>query len=136
MRGLRVPGVIVVLVLVLSGCGAEPAGDPPGPRLAPAAEPAEAPEPARAPVGQVVALGPVAEGVVADPVTGLVAAGLRDPFRLVLVDGASGQVRREVPLPGHLRHLQLAAPGGPVLVPAESADAVLRVGLPLSLIHI
>ena len=130
MRGLRVSGVVVVLVLVLSGCGAEPAGDPPGPRLAPAAEPAEAPEPARAPVGQVVALGPVAEGVVADPVTGLVAAGLRDPFRLALVDGGSGQVRREVPLPGHLRHLQLAAPGGPVLVPAESADAVLRVGLP------
>ncbi|MDQ3602140.1 MAG: hypothetical protein M3408_13030, partial [Actinomycetota bacterium] len=82
LRGLRVPGVVAVLALVLAGCGTGPAGDTAGPRLSPAAEPADAPEPARAPVGQVVALGPVAEGVVADPVTGLVAAGLRDPFRL------------------------------------------------------
>ncbi|MGH3994164.1 MAG: YncE family protein, partial [Pseudonocardiaceae bacterium] len=98
--------------------------------LPPAAEPADAPEPTRAPAGRVVPIGPVAEGVVADPVTGLVAVGLREPFRLALVDGRSGEIRREVPLPGHLRHLQLATPGGPVLVPAESADAVLRVSLP------
>ena len=37
---------------------------------------------------------------------------------------------REVPLPGHARHLQLAAPGGPVLVPAEDADTLVEVALP------
>jgi hypothetical protein len=33
-------------------------------------------------------------------------------------------------MPGFVRHLQLAAPGGPVLVPVESADALIRVELP------
>jgi hypothetical protein len=120
----------VVLVLALSGCGVDASSPPAGTGLPPPAEPAEAPALTRPPAGQVVPVGPIAEGVVADPVTGIVAVGLRDPFRLALVDGSSGEVRREVPLPGHLRHLQRAAPGGPVLVPAESADAVLQVGLP------
>ena len=56
--------------------------------------------------------------------------GLRDPFRLALVDGASGEVRREVPMPGSLRHLQRQAPGGPVLVAAESSNELLQVALP------
>ena len=109
--------------MLLVGCGS-------GPPSTPAAEPADAPEPGRPPTGQVVQVGPVAEGVVADPRTHLVAVGLRDPARLVLVDGRSGQLRGEVWVPGHVRHLQLQAPGGPVLVPAESADALLRVALP------
>ncbi len=114
-----------LLALLLAGCGSgsEPASTP-------AAEPADAPEAGRAPAGQVVQVGPVAEGVVADPQTHLVAVGLRDPARLALVDGRSGQVRREVRVPGRLRHLQLQASGGPVLVPAESADTLLRVALP------
>jgi len=78
----------------------------------------------------VVQVGPVAEGLVADPQTHLVTVGLRDPARLALVDGQSGQLLREVRVAGHLRHLGLQAPGGPVLVPAESADALLRVTLP------
>ncbi|MGH4018392.1 MAG: YncE family protein [Pseudonocardiaceae bacterium] len=124
---------LAALALLLSGCGAEPsdpAAPAPSPRLPPPAEPAEAPVPARPPTGQVVPVGPIAEGVVADPQTGLVAVGLRDPFRLALVDGRTGRLRRDVPLPGHLRHLQLQEPGGPVLVPAESANAFLRVALP------
>lgn len=113
--------------LLIPACAAAPplAGEPP-----PAAEPAEAPEDARPPAGRVVPLGPMAEGVVADPVTGLVAVGLREPNRLALVDGETGEIRREVPLPGHVRHLQLAAPGGPVLVPAENSDTLLQVSLP------
>lgn len=121
------------LALLAAGCGAErsdPAARQPDPRLPPAAETAPSPEQTGTPAGRVVPIGPIAEGVVADPQTGLVAVGLRDPFRLALVDGASGEIRREVPLPGHLRHLQLQAPGGPVLVPAESANALLRVALP------
>ncbi|MQA12934.1 MAG: YncE family protein [Pseudonocardiaceae bacterium] len=129
-RALAVGGT---LALLASGCGVErsdPAARDPGSRLPPPAETANSPEQTRTPSGDVVAIGPIAEGVVADPRTGLVAVGLRDPFRLALVDGASGEVRREVPLSGHLRHLQLEAPGGPVLVPAESANALLRVALP------
>lgn len=132
-RSCVLAATLGALVLTLSGCGTEPTtpqAPPPQRTLPPPAEPSEAPEPTGPPIGQVIQVGPLAEGVVADPQTHLVAVGLRDPFRLALVDGMSGQVRREVPIPGHLRHLQLQAPGGPVLVPAESADALVRVGLP------
>jgi hypothetical protein len=48
----------------------------------------------------------------------------------VLADTRTGRITRRVLLPGHLRHLQLAAPGGPVLVPDENSGAVLTVALP------
>lgn len=122
---------MAALTLAAAVCaGCSDAADPPQRQLPPPAEPSTAPEPTREPVGEVVAVGPVAEGVVADPRTHLVAVGLREPFRLALVDGRTGEVRRTVALPGRLRHLQLEAPGGPVLVPAESADELLRVSLP------
>src|SRR5215210_2863890 len=41
-----------------------------------------------------------------------------------------GEVVRNVELPESSRHLSLAGPGGPVLVPAESADTLVQVGLP------
>lgn len=68
--------------------------------------------------------------MVADPVTGLVAIALRQPNRLVLVNGRSGTVTRTVAVPGAARHLQLAAPGGPVLVAGEDTDVVAQVTLP------
>ncbi len=95
-----------------------------------AAEPASAPAPARAPAGRVVRVGREPEGVAFDGETGLVAVGLREPAQLALVEGASGRVRERVELPGAPRHLELAAPGGPVLVPAEDADALVEVDLP------
>jgi DNA-binding beta-propeller fold protein YncE len=70
------------------------------------------------------------EGIVADAQTHIVAVGVRDPFALSLVDGTTGTVLRKVPLPGGLRHLQLAAPGGPVLVPDEGSNRLIRVALP------
>jgi len=109
----------VTLLLVLDGCG--------GPR---AAEPADSPAPTLVPAGRVIAVGDQAEGVVADPVTHVVAVGVRNPDGLTLVDGRTARVLRRVELPGHLRHLQLAAPGGPVLVPDESSGSVLSVTLP------
>jgi len=115
----RVLPFAVVLLGALSGCGG------PG-----AAEPADAPSVVVMPAGRVVAVGDQAEGVVADPVTHVVAVGVRNPDGLALVDAATGVVRRRVALPGHLRHLQLAAPGGPVLVPDESSGSVLTVSLP------
>jgi DNA-binding beta-propeller fold protein YncE len=70
------------------------------------------------------------EGLAFDPVTGLLAVGLTNPDRLALVDGDSGRVVRRIRLPESPRHLSLAAPGGPVLVPAERANALIEVFLP------
>jgi DNA-binding beta-propeller fold protein YncE len=120
-----VPRAAAVLLLALAGCGSAAPDE-----LPPAAEPATSPPPAAAPDGRLVPVGFKPEGVVADPRTGLVAVGLRGPDELVLVDGLSGAVERRVPLPAAPRHLALARPGGPVLVPAEDADALLRVRLP------
>ena len=75
-------------------------------------------------------MGAAAEGVVVDPQTHIVAVGVRNPFALTLLDATTGAVLRTVGLPGGLRHLQLAAPGGPVLVPDEGANRLLRVALP------
>ncbi|HJT02839.1 MAG TPA: YncE family protein [Pseudonocardiaceae bacterium] len=77
-----------------------------------------------------MAVGSNPEGVVVDPQTHIVAVGVHDPFALALVDATTGAVLRKVPLPGGLRHLQLAAPGGPVLVPDEGANRLIRVTLP------
>jgi len=122
--GLYLVAALALLVAVLAACGGS------SDRLAPAAEPARSPPLAREPAGRVVPLGHKPEGLAFDPVTGLLAAGLTNPDRLALVDGGSGRVVRRVPLPESARHLRLAAPGGPMLVPAERADAIVEVTLP------
>ena len=76
----------------------------------------------------MVEVGTAPEGVVFDPETGLVAAGLRDPD--ALADGKSGTVVRRVTLAEAPRHLGRVGPGGAVLVPAERANKLIRVGLP------
>jgi DNA-binding beta-propeller fold protein YncE len=102
----------------------------------PPKKPLSAPEPAvsppllEKPQGEVIGLPSAPEGVVADPETGLVAVGLRNPDELALVDGGSGEVVRKVKLAGSPRHLGLAGSGGPVLVPAEPSDSLIQVGLP------
>jgi DNA-binding beta-propeller fold protein YncE len=106
-----------------------PAYTPPK-NLLPPPEPAKAPPLEEEPAGRVIELPPEPEGLVADPETGLVAVGLRDPDRLMLVDGESGEVVRQVELPGSARHLNIAAPGGPVLVPGEPSDSLAQVSLP------
>jgi DNA-binding beta-propeller fold protein YncE len=118
--------VVASLAVALAGCGG---GGHPTKQLG-AAEPAHAPPLSAKPAGKVIKVGPRAEGVTADPVTGLIAVGVRQPDQLVLVDGRTATVRKRVALPGHLRHLQLAAPGGPVLVPDEDSGLLLTVALP------
>ena len=113
--------VLLALVLVGSGCARPGEG---------AAEPAEAESTATKPAGEVVRVGNAPEGVAFDPETGLVAVSLRNPNTLVLVDGRTGRTVRTASLPSSARHLQLAAPGGPVLVPAERADELLKIELP------
>ena len=96
---------------------------PPVDDLPPAAEPQSAP-PQTTPIpGRIVPVGKAPEGVVVDAATRMVAVAKRDPNELVLLNADTGDIAKRVPLPGFVRHLQLASPGGPVLVPVESANA-------------
>lgn len=109
---------------LLAGCGGSQDG------LAPAAEPAKSPAPERRPAGRVLPIGNKPEGLVADGRTRLLAVGLTNPDLLALVDIDSGEVVRRIPLPESPRHLRLARPGGPVLVPAERTNQLVEVFLP------
>jgi hypothetical protein len=103
---------------------------PPADALPPPAEPGQAPVPNGTPPGRIVPVGAAPEGVVVDAATRTVAIAKRNPNELVLMNADTGDVTKRVPLPGAVRHLQLAKPGGPVLVPVESANALVRVDLP------
>lgn len=148
--------LVLALVLIVSGCappaqesaptrtenapttttGLLPTGvptegtRPPVDDLPRPAEPQRAPAPAAGLPGRQVPVGTAPEGVVVDAMTRTVAVAKRDPNELVLLDADTGAVTTRVPLPGFVRHLQLARPGGPVLVPVESANALVRVDLP------
>jgi DNA-binding beta-propeller fold protein YncE len=61
---------------------------------------------------------------------GILAVGMRGPDGVALVDTATGRVRSLVRLTGAPRHLQLAGPAGPVLVPAEQTGQLIQVALP------
>jgi DNA-binding beta-propeller fold protein YncE len=122
--GLYLVAALALLAGVLAACGGS------SERLAPAAEPARSPPLDREPAGTVVPLGHKPEGLAFDPVTGLLAAGLTNPDRLALVDGQTGRTVRLIRLPESPRHLKLGARGGPVLVPAERANALVEVSLP------
>jgi hypothetical protein len=115
---------LVLALLALAGCGGSGSG------LVPAAEPARSPPLAVPPAGRVVPIGNKPEGLALDARTGLLAVALTEPDQLALVDARTGRVRRRVALPAAARHLGLAGPGGPVLVPAEDADALVQVSLP------
>jgi sugar lactone lactonase YvrE len=93
-------------------------------------EPARAPALTRAPAGTVRPLPGAPEGLAVDDADGILAVGLRRPDGLALVSVLTGSVRRVVRLPGAPRHLQLAGPRGPVLVPAEQAGRLFQVALP------
>lgn len=95
-----------------------------------AAEPAVAPTGTAPAAGRVVPIGSSPEGIVFDATTNLLAVAVRDPDRLLLVDPTTLKSQRSVPLPGAVRHLQLKALGGPVLVPCQDADRLLEVALP------
>jgi len=116
---------IAGLVIALSACSS----DSPLPRTD-VPEPAGAPVPAEAPAGRVVPLAGQPEGLVVDGPTRTIAAGVRNPDGLALVDVDTGVERARRPLAGSPRHLQLARPGGPVLVPAEGTDRLYQVSLP------
>lgn len=102
--------------------------------LPPAPEPARAPAATSTPAGRVIALGDTPEGLAVDASTGLVAVALRRPDRLALVDGRAGRLLRLVPLAASARHLTIAGPGAPLLVPGEDSDLLLQVRLPAGVV--
>jgi hypothetical protein len=147
-RDRLAPITLAMILLVGVGCGSEQRNpdqgttaettgkatsqakyDPPA-QLPPAPEPAESPELGEEPASRTIDLGGKPEGLVADPENGLVAAGLRNPNQLALIDGGSGEIVRRVDLSESPRHLALATPGGPVLVPMERADELAQISLP------
>ena len=117
-RCVIVAGVITTLV---AGCGAED--------FPPAAEPAASPALTRPPAGRTFAVGAEPEGLVVDARTGIAAAVTRDPSALTRVDLRRRRVIGSTRLPATSRHLSLAHPGGPVLVPVEQADELVEAGL-------
>jgi DNA-binding beta-propeller fold protein YncE len=110
----------------LAGCGSVTDVD----RFPRAAEPAQARPLTARPAGRTIPVGAGPEGVVADPQTGIVAVALREPDAIALVDGRAEKLLNTVGIPAAARHLALAEPGGPVLVPAEQADQLIRLSLP------
>ncbi|WP_156687721.1 YncE family protein [Mycobacterium sp. Marseille-P9652] len=122
----RRAAAVALAAALLLGC-THPNAQPPLPS---AAEPRNAPPPNATPPGRIVGVGAGAEGVAVDGRTRVVAVAVRDPDQLVLLDADSLAVTARTPLPGSARHLQLAAAGGPVLVPVETANALVEVQLP------
>jgi DNA-binding beta-propeller fold protein YncE len=133
------------IILASAGCGDVTGGGTAGTPtaathggLSPAAEPASAPPLTRTPAGAVRAVGDGPEGVVVDAHDDLVVVALRGR-RLALVSPSPGAVgsgtaatgaMRLVAVPGTARHLQLAGPTGPVLVPGEDTDLLAEIELP------
>lgn len=156
MRSRRdLPIAACITFLALSACAAQPAAPsrvapaapatttgllasgvptegarPPADNLSPAAEPQSAPPPSLPAPGRTVSVGAAPEGVIVDALTRTVAVAKRHPDELVLLNADTGEITGRTSLPGVVRHLQLAAPGGPVLAPVESANALLRIDLP------
>ncbi|MCJ0977825.1 hypothetical protein MTX35_08930 [Rhodococcus sp. ARC_M12] len=118
---------VAAAFLVAAGCSSGTPAEPPPPATTPAAEPAQAPDSAD-PIGTVVPLSGAPEGVVVGT-SGIAAAGVREPDGVVLFDAATGVVRQMVSTTGAPRHLSLAGPDGPVLVPLEGSDELLEISL-------
>jgi len=115
--------------LVPSGVPSEGAR-PSSSGLLPAAEPQSAPTQSNPVAGRIVAVGRGPEGVVVDAASRTVAVATRHPDQLVLINADTAAVTGRVSLPGSVRHLELVQPAGPVLVPVETANALIRVDLP------
>lgn len=117
---------LVVLGVLATGCGGGADTSPVATPLANAPGPAESPAPAASPAGTVVPLGGNPEGV-ALTADSTVAVNVHGPNGLVLFPLAHPGQRRTVSLSGSARHLLLAGPSGPLIVPQESADRVVEV---------
>jgi DNA-binding beta-propeller fold protein YncE len=132
MTPSRLAALALVACAGLGGCGGStpaPARPITQPGTPAAAEPPAAPPATTRPAGRVVPVGAKPEGVAVDPTSGRVAVAVESPPRLRILDGRSGRVLRSLSLPGTARHVMLAKPGGPFLVPVESANVVEQVSV-------
>ena len=119
-----VPSLLVLLLAAACGSGPSKAHD------LGAAEPASAPPLTATPDGRVVDVGALPQGIAYDPPTRTLAVAVHDPYRILLLDPTSLAVKKAIPLPGKARHLTDAKPGGPILVPDETADQLIEINLP------
>jgi YD repeat-containing protein len=125
---------VLAISLALAGCSGDTGSAPPtmAPEPArtprPPAEPATAGAPTVPPAGKVVPIGNAPEGIVVAN-SGVGAVAVRNPDGVELIDAATGAVRRTVPTDGAARHLSLAGPDGPVLVPLEGSDELCELNL-------
>ncbi|GGG20441.1 hypothetical protein GCM10007304_37900 [Rhodococcoides trifolii] len=123
----------LVAGLVLTGCSSSDSETPPettpsSAATTPAAEPGQAEAPTVPPVGTVVPIGNAPEGIVIGT-SGIGAVSVREPDGIELFDATTGAVRQTVPTEGSARHLSLAGPDGPVLVPLEQSDEFSQLSL-------
>jgi len=119
-------GVLAVGCSVAAGCAGRP--EPVATTHAPPAEPAQAGPATAAPAGRVIPLGNSPEGIVVGT-SGIAAVAVREPAEIVLFDAATGAQRQRIPTPSAARHLSLAGPDGPVLIPLEGSDELLEMNL-------
>ena len=125
---------LLAIGLLVAGCSSNagssaPATTPvPAHVTTPAAEPAPAGAPAVPPAGRVVPIGNAPEGIVIGK-SGIGAVAVRNPDGVKLIDAATGAVRQTVPTDGAARHLSLAGPDGPVLVPLEGSNELRELDL-------
>lgn len=118
MNPRRTTAVLAAAVVV--ACGHQP--------LPPAAEPRNASAPHGPIPGRIVPVAAHLEGVAVDAATRTVAIATGN--QLVFLSADSLTPTGRVDLPGSARHVELAGPGGPVLVPVETANALVQVQLP------
>ena len=97
MRRRRTAAALLAVCVTAALTGCAGTDEPPAPEALGAAEPGDSPAPEAEPAGRVVDLEPQAEGLAFDPVTGLLVATVREENRLLLIDGATGRIEREVP---------------------------------------
>jgi len=111
---------VLAIAALLCACG----GSSSNPVAEPGAVPLSTP-----PAGQVVAVGNRPEGIAYDPTSAVLAIGIRGPDAVLFLD-RDGRLLKRVGIPSAPRHLSFAAPGGPLLVPAEKSGELIELSVP------
>lgn len=136
-RAVALVGVLLAGVLVASGCsrGGAQDGMQSNPTLV-AATPARSPASTGTLPGTVLPLPGDVVATAVDPKTRTVAVALDTPpsVRLYALDRLHAPPRT-IPLPGAAASINLATPGGPMLVAVPSAGKLLRVNLRSATAH-
>jgi hypothetical protein len=119
---------VVLAAALVSACGGTEPPAQTSPTPVSPAEPARAHTPTVPPAGRMLPLPNGPEGIVVGE-SGVAAVAVRDPAAIALVDARNGAVRQILPTDGAARHLSLAGPDGPVLVPLEISNRLAVVNL-------